>query len=379
MGNALFSGFPVIKRKEADIKESVNLDKIINIVNYNLGHVQNVKSSIICFAQNITKYEYGEMIIYEWKQKLCESRKSIFESYKPQNATIKVNVSNNAIFQIEAIYQNGTIYEVDIKNNKLHGNFSKTLSNGKTELSAKFDNGKLIYHRSPRNELEIFEEKDIAIMKLYYTDGVLRYSFEEEKYINQVRREIVMSNVHYLRTISSYDKRANAFIQELKKYDWNGNLNIHYCNNETLLEMKLIENRSECPLGKVITLCDDMNDNHILDEGMINVWKAGIVETDEKKINVYIKILVLDKVERVSCVSKDCTSRIEWGITEDIFDDNGNPYKEAYSNAYGKKFTYTVGEFCEPDKYDPDPLNGYSHGINVFKYKESCTTQFRAF
>lgn len=134
---------------------------------------------------------------------------------------------------------------------------------------------------------------------------------------------------------------------------------------------------SEGKAIKVLLSQDKTGKNKIIPPGNILVWKAGDSRYGKP---VLIQISVDEKTERVTPhqVLGRYKSRIASGTVVQIIDLEKNQYDEAISCVYNHNtILYQKGQRAVPDRYDPDPNNDCSHGINVHLDIEDCYQWFK--
>ncbi|AYV83514.1 MAG: hypothetical protein Hyperionvirus7_85 [Hyperionvirus sp.] len=148
-------------------------------------------------------------------------------------------------------------------------------------------------------------------------------------------------------------------------YHWNGILksDIEYYPNKFV--------------KKINVLNDSAGRDCILGDGVVYGWKVCKVGATF----VYVKLKVPGAAQRVTPIDQGDAfiSRVEYAITEKIFDAKGKEYKEAKSYLiYNKILTYKVNSTVHPDKFDPSLDNNSSCGINMHKYKDQCDIWIRS-
>jgi hypothetical protein len=126
---------------------------------------------------------------------------------------------------------------------------------------------------------------------------------------------------------------------------------------------------------RLIMLNDENGRNCVLPNGDINVWKACRAKDG---IDVYVEITVPQQAHRITVLSNECISRIEFGYVVKIIDKEFNEYDEATSFiTIHKPVIYRKGHLCEPNNgYDENKYHKESCGINVHKYKDQCDQWF---
>jgi hypothetical protein len=143
---------------------------------------------------------------------------------------------------------------------------------------------------------------------------------------------------------------------------------------------------NEGKLVRVISFRDNKDRECVLPEGDVEAWKAckhhdnivdGIIY---HTINVYVKLRIPAEAKRVTPHDKQWKfkSRCEYAKVLDIVDREGKHYKEAQSFVCNNvtPLVYTVGHVVHPSKYDPDPEEDCSFGINCHRYQDQCDQWF---
>ncbi|AYV81235.1 MAG: hypothetical protein Harvfovirus22_10 [Harvfovirus sp.] len=127
---------------------------------------------------------------------------------------------------------------------------------------------------------------------------------------------------------------------------------------------------------KVILSQDRSGKNKLIPEGNIIVWKSALSKCGEP---VFIQIEVNEKIERVTPhqAAGLFKSRIASGLVINIFNKEKKEYDKAISFVYGdNSLVYRKGQHVFPDKFDSNPNNDSSHGINVHVDIEDCYQWF---
>jgi antitoxin component YwqK of YwqJK toxin-antitoxin module len=161
-----------------------------------------------------------------------------------------------------------------------------------------------------------------------------------------------------------------------------GKLNGKY-ETYNIYGIKLFEGefKNDVPTN-IIAARDNKGRNCILDDGVIEVWKACRSYNNKKcvSVNVYVKLSVPRRARRVTLYNicgYSSKSRVEYAQVVNIVDEFGNHYEEALSFVHKNKLVYHVGKIVLPDKFDDNINNKCSHGINVHLYKDQCDQWFK--
>lgn len=116
----------------------------------------------------------------------------------------------------------------------------------------------------------------------------------------------------------------------------------------------------------VFTNCDGIS-SFLPEEGSFIGWKGLVDVKGEKKL--ICKLLIDENSKRLNTITGKC--RCERAKVLSIEDFNGVEYDEAVS-AFYDGFKYRVGEYVECDKFDENPTNDCSNGINFFILKNQA-------
>ena len=230
------------------------------------------------------------------------------------------------------------------KNNKLHGKRTVFHMNGKICSECNFKDGKInglstnyFPNGNKRCENTFVNNCVNGLSTWWYENGNIKMKFS---YIS--------------------GKPSGVYTE------WNENGKLHVCRyNDSSNNLHLI------------ALNNNEGKNCILDTGDIHVWKACLTDC---KTEVYVKIFVPKEAKRVTPYSCQYSSRIEYGIVEQIIDKNGNEYNSANSFVHKTNtLTYEKGKKVCADNINMSTSDECGNGINVQKYKKDCDYWFDNF
>ncbi len=106
--------------------------------------------------------------------------------------------------------------------------------------------------------------------------------------------------------------------------------------------VKMVCNYENDKIKKLVVLNDMTGRNCVLKNNCdIVVWKACKIN----KINVYVEIFVPKEAKRITQISSNYKSRIEYGKVISIKDINNNEYNEAWSCVHNSKIKYEKYEY----------------------------------
>jgi antitoxin component YwqK of YwqJK toxin-antitoxin module len=118
-------------------------------------------------------------------------------------------------------------------------------------------------------------------------------------------------------------------------------------------------------------------ENHILNEGIITVWKVCTVVGKLVYVQLLVPADALRVTPDISLDSYRFKSRVNKAKVVEITDKDGKHYTECESCVYSDcKIKYILNEMVYADSFTSDPNIECGHGIHVFKFKKHCEQVF---
>jgi antitoxin component YwqK of YwqJK toxin-antitoxin module len=301
-------------------------------------------------------------------------------------------------------HQTGALFlEVEYKDGVIDGRYKKYFDKKNIDEEANYKNGKLEgirtkwYISGQKYEESTYKDAKLdGTSKFWYPNGILsqesdwHQGFPHGRYLSYSEttgKMISEGQYYYSASIGKhFEYYDNGQKKSEKEYPKAGVLEgkcIYWfptgLPHTALSACPVIQKIYDCvdnKVTRVISLKDDMGEEHVLPEGEIVVWKAcRHMNSNTEVVFVYVMILVPAEAKRVTVVDtrKIYKSRISFGRVIDIEDEKGNKYDDAHSYVYsGRSIKYERNKMVYPNSFDPDPNNECSFGISCHRYKNQC-------